>query len=534
MINGLRFGNEVANALKVIRREKEEYKDIVSQRADDAGQRLVKALRSVWKDITEEIIELLIQEIPLEQPNVAVWWYSVLIGISKDAVLFQKMVFYISQNRKSFSPNTQFFLYYQLKSLQFRFLKLDDDSSKKEIWNFYKEIVEEFADRTSVSLERIPISKRKEKLVLVITEQFLSVQHGPTKTALDRCKILIENMGKEVLLINTAEVLTQVGAIPFFDTELGNYFPEKMQEKEQIWKGCYVPYYQCAPIMPNRQELDGLLTKIREMTPGYVVVIGGSSILANLVNKMIPVVCIGLGPSGLECTTVRYQTLSRKVSEKDRHLLSSLGFLENHVIESIFTSSLKPQSEKITRKELGEGLEGKFLLVIVGARLDDEITEDFLEMLNKIIEPNMWIGFLGYFNKYEQYLGKWSKLKKQSSYFGFCKDILSRLEVCDLYINPKRKGGGTSSVEALFKGVPVVSIDYGDVAVNVGEEFCVKDYQEMQQKILHYYKDKNYYKFMSEKAMKRAEILLDTETEFVRIMTEVDRRERMEEENEGI
>ena len=81
-------------------------------------------------------------------------------------------------------------------------------------------------------------------------------------------------------------------------------------------------------------------------------------------------------------------------------------------------------------------------------------------------------------------------------------------------------------MEAMFLGVPVVTVNYGDVAVNAGEAFCVKDYAEMQKKIRQYYKDKAFYEKMSETAGKRAEVLLDTEKEFVRIMQEMDKREQ--------
>lgn len=527
-VEGLRFGNEVAGTLKVIREEKEIYKDYVSQNAIDTGYKLERIMKDAWTDVKESVIRMIKEEIPLEYPYVTVWWYSVLLGIMNDASLFKEFVFYVRRNRRVFSANTQFYLYYQIKSLAFRFSELDDSSTKEEIWHFYKEIVEEFANEMCTSLRNIPHSERNKNLILVITEQFISIQHGPTKTALDRCKILIDKMGKEVLLLNTAEVLSNVGQIPFLNMVQGSYIPEKMWEYQQIWKETVVPYYQCANNMPNVRELDGLLQEIREAAPEYVVAIGGSSILANLVNKMIPVITVGLGPADLEVTTTKYQTLSRKCTESDRRLLGSMGYTENHIIESIFTSSLKPQTEKITRKEVGISDE-KFLIIVVGARLDDEVTDEFLSMLNGIIKHDMQIGFLGNFSKYESYLSKYPKLYDHASNFGFCNDILSRLEICDLYVNPLRKGGGTSCVEALFKGIPVVSVNYGDVSVNVGEEFCVKDYTEMQGKILKYYDDKSYYAIMSEKAVKRAEILLDTESEFVRIMQEVDFREQMEE-----
>ena len=74
-------------------------------------------------------------------------------------------------------------------------------------------------------------------------------------------------------------------------------------------------------------------------------------------------------------------------------------------------------------------------------------------------------------------------------------------------------------------GIPVVTVSFGDVSTNVGEEFCVQDYQEMQDKIMQYNEDKAYYEQMSKKAKARADILLDTETEFIRVLQEMDRRE---------
>ena len=80
----------------------------------------------------------------------------------------------------------------------------------------------------------------------------------------------------------------------------------------------------------------------------------------------------------------------------------------------------------------------------------------------------------------------------------------------------------------MYKGVPVVTVDYGDVGVNVGRDFCVKDYEDMSQMIDRYRSDKAFYKKMSEKAVERTTVLLDTESEFVRILGEVDKREANE------
>ena len=70
----------------------------------------------------------------------------------------------------------------------------------------------------------------------------------------------------------------------------------------------------------------------------------------------------------------------------------------------------------------------------------------------------------------------------------------------------------------MSKGLPVVTVDYGDVAGIVGEDFCCKDYEAMQREILAYMTDTDKYNAMSVRATELAEEYLDSEKEFARIM----------------
>lgn len=81
-------------------------------------------------------------------------------------------------------------------------------------------------------------------------------------------------------------------------------------------------------------------------------------------------------------------------------------------------------------------------------------------------------------------------------------------------------------VEAMYLGKPVVSIAYGDVALNAGDAFCVENYSRMADRILQYRDDREYYAAMSAQAMERAAVLLDTESAFREIIEEYDRREK--------
>ncbi len=519
------YGEQVAQVLGVLRMEKNTYTDYLPDAAIKAGEQLIRATDGLWEDVKEKIIKLVHKEIPLEYPYVSVWWYSVLMAMKKDGEIFSEFVEYVRTHRKAFSPNTQHFLFYQLKFLRFQFPELDSFAAKEGLWNLFLGALSSFEEKINASLAPIPEEKRNSELVLVITEQFIAIQHGPTKTALDRCRALISKMGKKVLLINTAEVLSRKGEIPFRNAQLGSIMPELAKEDRQEWKGVQIPYLQADTLMPDVETLNGFLLEIRNMAPSIVVSIGGSSILANLVNKMIPVLTVGLSPADLEYTGTKYQTLSRPLTELEEALLKKLGYGKNHVIESVFTSGLKTQTEHVDREGVGLPAKG-FLMAVVGTRLDNEVTDDFLEMVQESLREGMYLVFIGTFNSFDSVLSRFPRLAAQTVNLGYCQDILSRIELCDLYLNPIRKGGGTSCVEALFKGVPVISVEYGDVSVNVGKDFCVRDYGEMSEKIGQYYEDSDFYREMAEKAKKRAEILLDTEGEFERIILEMQKREQ--------
>jgi glycosyltransferase involved in cell wall biosynthesis len=137
-----------------------------------------------------------------------------------------------------------------------------------------------------------------------------------------------------------------------------------------------------------------------------------------------------------------------------------------------------------------------------------------------VVGKNVVVFVIGKYDSYEMNMEKHSDLKEYVYYNGFSGDILSRIELCDLYLNPLRKGGGTSAVEAMYKGKPVVTIAYGDVAGIVGEDFCCADYSEMEKEIKRYASDREYYAIQSQKAKRLSEKYLDSEREFKRIIEE--------------
>jgi glycosyltransferase involved in cell wall biosynthesis len=151
----------------------------------------------------------------------------------------------------------------------------------------------------------------------------------------------------------------------------------------------------------------------------------------------------------------------------------------------------------------------------VGSRLDFEVTDEFVEqVLLPVMQQGIVSVFMGVFDDYSKRCQKYPTLGDSSVFVGFVKDVQAVNEICDVYVNPRRNGGGTSVVEAMAKKLPPVTLNYGDVALGAGEDFWVEDYDDMVQQILRLQDDEVFYQTMSEKAYERMKVVTDTSTVF--------------------
>ena len=206
-------------------------------------------------------------------------------------------------------------------------------------------------------------------------------------------------------------------------------------------------------------------------------------------------------------------------------ILQELGVQKECVKCVPFTFSFKPQQDHYTRADLTLP-EEKFLVATVGWRLDDEVTGAYLKMLEEAVgeEPAIHVVFVGRFHRFGEALAGYPVLQAHATNLGEQQDVLAVLECMDLYVNPARSGGGSSAAEALSKGLPVVTLPVGDVAVAAGEIFEVEDYPAMQRQILRYAADHRLYAEMTQKARARAELLLDSKAGFGQALMEIEQQ----------
>jgi glycosyltransferase involved in cell wall biosynthesis len=448
---------------------------------------------------------------------------SFLMQIEKKPKYINRLLSTIISS-KDLNANRKFFLLYQCSRTLFTGITTSNQETFILIRKLYRIIYNEFKAQIEESFEFIPKEKRDKDFIIVITGQFLGLNHAPTKTALDRCYNLIKHLKKRVILINTTELLPKKGFSPFYNFIFANK-AEQFEELDSFsYKDIDIPFYQTAYLMPDINEIYNILSIVNKYKPNFIMSIGSANITADLCSNLVPVLSISTVYSGLPLTEGQFHVIGRKVTNKEIEFLNEFGFSKENIVESTFTFDFKPQNNIYTRKELNLP-DDKFLLAIVGARLDQEVTDEFIEMLMKTANVGTHFVFIGIFDNYHKIAANNQCFANNSTYLGFQDDVLAVLEVCDLYVNPIRSGGGSSAVEAMFKGLPVITIGNGDVSVAAGMDFFVNSYGDMTRTIKKYKEDNEFYNQMSKKARERADVLLNTHKELDRIIKEIENRE---------
>lgn len=484
------------------------------------NQRLISMAQLEENSVRQEIADSILKE-EADNQNYNIWLYSFAIAVYPNEMMLKNLIMMVKMAYE-LDYKQKYFLFQQINSIIFQYPVCNTEDIVRMAWGLLEDILRACKGQLNIPLKKIAASELNKGISIVLVEQYLTAEHGPTKTALDRCYVLKKRFGQDVMLVNTAELLSPANCIYFENASIGNYIPELSTQDHVSWQGETFRFYQCAQTMPDEDGILELISFVQAIKPASIVLVGGTSLIAGLLNEFVPVITVGTIQSGLAMTLADYQVIDQNMLEKSYALLERMGKSGEHIIPGKFTFSLKPQTHTITRASIGIE-DDAFALAVVGGRLKEEITDEFLCMLEQCVEKTpqnkkLQVGIVGGCADFAEKMSRHPALTGHVVNVGFAKDILSVVEQFDLYVNPIRRGGGTSAVEAMSKGLPVVTVDYGDVAGIVGEDFCCKDYEAMQREILAYMTDTDKYNAMSVRATELAGEYLDSEKEFARIM----------------
>lgn len=437
--------------------------------------------------------------------------YSFLVLKFKMGCYTKDMVEQIQSEK--FTIYNQIYLLGQLNRIGLTYPELKSVDSKI----LYRNILDRFREELKEYLIPIPQTKRSKDFILVITVQFLSENHAPTRTALERVYTLGKWMGKRVFLLNTRELATILGYLPLYDVYHRNIINDYDIKTKYYYKDYEFSFCQIPDEMPEFGRVEEILKFIRRIKPYMIMVIGNASIVGDICGDIVPTICIPVTFSTIPFKDNQYICIGRHLEDEERTNLKEAGYPVEHIIEGTFTFDLKRQQRKFTRKQLGLP-EDKFLLIVIGIRLSTELNETFFHYLTQTFMFGAHLVFVGRLDNYDDWCEMYPNLKEHSSSLGMQEDVLAIVELCNLYINPYRIGGGFSLAECFSKGLPAVTINFGDVAAAAGSDFYVKNYEEMVLQIKRYIEDKQYYIEMSKKAKERVEQLTNSKAAMEEIL----------------
>lgn len=356
-------------------------------------------------------------------------------------------------------------------------LGLDHDTYfRDEIWPAYCRFLNVHFSSHSFSIKKGQEPADNER-VAVITPQLLHLKHSPTQVVLEYARTLIIKNGNKVLVAQT-ELFPQVQEAPVCQPFIANRLPSDSKPLGLLrYEGAQMKRWRSPQLEFNVEKVMQAVRTVDAYSPSVILSYGNWNMVADVLSKRYPV--IHLPSVGGPAMSLGHLLLR----PKDHHSKPKLMPGQIGEYASFPFSPLKaPESNLIlTRAELGLP-ERAFCFVVVGNRLPVEIDKPFVEFLETLLEPDpdSHVIFIG--NDAD---GQWEaqlpeRLRRQMSYRPFQQDLGALYRVVDVFLNPFRQGGGVSAFLAMKEGVPIVTLDHGDVASYLGEELASLDIQAYQ------------------------------------------------------
>lgn len=348
------------------------------------------------------------------------------------------------------------------------------------------------------------IGKMKEiKKIAIIVDQLMDIKHSTAKAAIDyaiNIEKYIENSEvalfvednfiqnkEETILINQYQSAVSVELKEVHE----NYLKENKAKNIKI-------YY--SDISKSKAErVKESIDEIILYNPDIILNINNAySLSMECLSKMFDSYYIYLG-------LINYQKNQKK------NFYNNIS-IEEFIKKDITNVFLKTkavnfsQKEKIYKRESLKLKKDDFIMIAVSLIPENDFNDEFIglavEILKKYENVKLILAGCSKLNSVD--VKNQEILKNQIIFIEYEENLGALYQICDICLNPKRNGGGYSIAEAMFYGLPVLSLKSSrDSMIWLGNENGVENYQEYREKIEKLINEKKYYdeisKLMKEK-----------------------------------
>lgn len=383
-----------------------------------------------------------------------------------------------------------------------------------EEWSDASYFMGEMQRLLGMGVEKIPLWERDKGVVVIATTQLLSPRHAPTRIVLEICRILEIYLKKRVFILSEAVKVEKYRNAGLRNLIWFNCRDELTGEFEYPYKECTFSGYQIILEPERLEEMKRLMRRLYSYKPYCVWCIGGMPVFAGAMKQftsMIYTQCVEGYPGIPADIVANYFARSPAMYPQEHEFLAKCGVQVKDI--RIGLPSYQKSKGIYKRRDFAIP-EGAFCIGISGNRLEEDCTEEFLEVLRQAIQKEaskeVWLVFIG--NVSEEKCGKIMGHIGDGShvrFLGYCPAFTDAMALIDLLVATPGLGNGGSGVAALCEGKPVISLEIGDVASCVGKDFQCRGLDDYLPLIYRYIEDGDFYKAQSERAIEVFESLLE-------------------------
>ena len=331
---------------------------------------------------------------------------------------------------------------------------------------FYERFLTQISLRLGLAPAARPAGRPATGRVVMVTNQFLSDQHQPSRDLLTQAVRLQRDLGRTVLALNT-NMMPDRYYSPFIPPFAAAVEESLSGDRTIRFGNDTVRLLSSTAPGITAEKLNGFFSAVEEFDPDLVIAFGGSVIVADLLASARPLLCI---------PTTTGQTISLADIVLDyggRAAPPGEGRLSRSWRPFRLGMALRQDDGAATRTEFGVP-DDAFLFVVIGNRLDVEVDAAFVALLERVLDavPRGEVLFAGTVDGLPGRLAS-SRHAARLRCLGHVERIGALLPLCDLFLNPRRTGGGGSAAQALASGLPILAFEGGDVASIAGPGFLV-------------------------------------------------------------
>lgn len=351
----------------------------------------------------------------------------------------------------------------------------------------------------------------KIRKILIVVGSLRNHKHAPTLVVMQFSGMLAE-LGYEVQVIPLDINSNIAWEFPVFRPvhSLAYYGSREFEEYQKTAKHRNVDI-EYTDLIDPKEKMQQELNKIIMFSPDLIIDMGTeTSIISYVYSKYFLTLCIPLNSCQASTYFTYFGVIDHEMFVTANEIYHSV---DNKQILQL-PSPIIPKAKAKTKYERGSYPlalldRDDFVLISVGNRIGAELTEDFINIVCEklLAKQNIkWLIVGGKSNyiaqRYEELLAA-----QKIVFIPYEDDLPALYQICDVYISPKRRGGGTSVFWAMHYGLPIAQAfsSQADAFLIIGRENSIGEtYGQMANYVLNLWEHPKKYAEASEKMRRRA------------------------------